>query len=211
MKAVIRAILTDNEARNSYVAGNANFGKLREPVIKFLQLHRAFGAKASGGYYDVWDLGDTDALGQSVLRAPSVFNYYSPDFEPGGPMATAYLLGPEFEITSTSTVAGFADFTGWAVVGGFRQSDADAGKWIKPNYERYLVGAAGVALADNPQTLVDDLDLLLTANNLKPAFKANLVAMAGNITRTTIDDQRRDRFRAVMWQIIHSADYAVQR
>ncbi len=210
MKAVIRAILLDDEARNAYIAGNTIFGKLREPVVKFIHLHRAFGAVASGGYYDVWDLGDSDALGQSALRAPSVFNFYSPDFEPAGPMATAYLLGPEFEITSTSTVPGFADFTGWAVVGGFRQNEG-GGKWFKPNYDRYLVGAAGVALADNPQALVDDLDLLLTANNLKPAFKTNLVSMLNSITRTNIDDQRRDRFRAVMWQIIHSADYAIQR
>ena len=125
-------------------------------------------------------------------------------------MAAAYLLGPEFEITSTSSVAGFSDFTGWAVVGGFRQSEG-GGKWFRPNYDRYLVGAAGVALADNPQAMVDDLDLLLTANNLKPVFKTNLVSMLNSITRTNIDDQRRDRFRAVMWQIIHSADYAIQR
>ncbi len=211
MKAVIRAILLDPEARSATTASNNIYGKLREPVIKFIHLHRAFGAVASGGYYDVWDTGDTDTLGQSALKAPSVFNYYSPDFEPAGPMKTAFLQGPEFEITSTSSVAGFSDFTGWGVVGGFRQYDGDASKWIKPNYDRYLVGASGVALADNPQRMVDDLDLLLTANNLKPAFKANLVSLAGNITRGNVDDQRRERFRAVIWQIIHSADYAVQR
>ena len=219
MKAVISSILLDDEARNSSIAGNNIFGKLREPVIKFIHLHRAFGAIASGGYYDVWDTSDTDALGQAALRAPSVFNYYSPDFEPAGSMATAFLLGPEFEITSTSTVAGFSDFTGWGVVGGFRQGDSDSAKWFKPNYDHYLAGAAGVALADNPQQLVDELDLLLTANNLKPTFKANLVSMVSNILRTLSPEytqtdyvaQRRDRFRAVMWQIIHSADYAVQR
>ena len=210
MKAVIRAILTDVEARDNYVAANNIYGKLREPVIKFIHLHRAFGAIASGGYYEVWNTGDSDTLGQSALQAPSVFNYYSPDFEPAGPMASAYLLGPEFEITSTSTVAGFADFAKWGVVGGFRSYDGDP-KWFRPNYNRYLSGAAGVALADNPQALVDELDLLLTANNLKSTFKANLVAMASNITRSVLDDQRNDRFRAVMWQIINSADYAIQR
>ena len=218
MRAVIRAILTDVEARDNYVAGNNIYGKLREPVIKFIQLHRAFGALASGGYYEVWNTSDSDTLGQSALQAPSVFNYYSPDFEPAGAMASAYLLGPEFEITSTSTVAGFADFAKWGVVGGYRQYDGDP-KWIKPNLSRYLTGAAGAAVADNPQALVDELDLLLTANNLKATFKANLVAMATNITRTlppaytAIDypTQRNDRFRAVMWQIINSADYAIQR
>ena len=96
------------------------------------------------------------------------------------------------------------------MVGGYRQYDGDP-KWIKPNYCRYLTGAAGAAVADNPQALVDELDLLLTANNLKTTFKANLVAMATNITRSSIADQRNDRFRAVMWQIINSADYAIQR
>ena len=209
MKAVIRAILNDVEARDNTIAGNNIYGKLREPVIKFVQLHRAFGAVASGGYYDVWNTGDSDTLGQSALQAPSVFNFYSPDFEPAGAMASAYLLGPEFDITSTSTVAGFADFAKWGVVGGFRSNDGP--RWIKPNYDRYLTGPAGVALADNPQALVDELDLLLTANNLKTTFKANLVAMATNITRGAIADQRNDRFRAVMWQIINSADYAIQR
>ena len=209
MKAVIRAILTDSEARDSTVAANIIFGKLREPVIKFIHLHRAFGGVASGGYYDVWDTGDSDTLGQSALKAPSVFNFYSPDFEPAGAMATLFLQGPEFEITSTSTVAGFSDFTGWGVVGGFRRNEPAL--WIKPNYDRYLNGASGTALADNPQQMVDELDLLLTANNLKPTFKANLVAMANNITRGAIADQRNERFRAVMWQIIHSADYAIQR
>ncbi len=210
MKAVIRAILTDVEARDSYVASNNIYGKLREPVIKFIQLHRAFGAVASGGYYEVWNTGDSDTLGQSALQAPSVFNFYSPDFEPAGPMASAYLLGPEFDITSTSTVAGFSDFVKWGVVGGFRSYDGDP-KWFKPDYSRYLTGAAGAAVADSPQALVDELDLLLTANNLKSTFKANLVAMATNITRSALADQRNDRFRAVMWQIINSADYAIQR
>jgi uncharacterized protein (DUF1800 family) len=209
MKAVIRAILTDTEARDNTIAASNTFGKLREPVIKFIHLHRAFGGIASGGFYDVWDTADSDTLGQSALKAPSVFNFYSPDFEPSGAMATAFLQGPEFEITSTSTVAGFADFTGWGVVGGFRRDDGPL--WIKPNYDRYLTGATGAALADNPQQMVDELDLLLTANNLKPTFKANLVALATNITRGVPADQRNDRFRAVMWQIIHSADYAIQR
>ncbi len=218
MKAVIRAILTDAEARDIYIASNNIYGKLREPVIKFIQSHRAFGAVTSSGYYEVWNTGDSDTLGQSALQAPSVFNFYSPDFEPPGVMATAYLLGPEFDITSTSTVAGFADFTKWGVVAGYRQYDGDP-KWIRPNLSRYLTGAAGAAVADNPQALVDELDLLLTANNLKASFKANLVAMATNITRTlppaytAVDypSQRNDRFRAVMWQIINSADYAIQR
>ena len=60
--------------------------------------------------------------------------------------------------------------------------------------------------------MVDELDLLLTAGNLKPAFKSDLVAaleQGDPQPRPRISGN--DRFRIAMWQIIHSAEYAVQR
>lgn len=209
MKAVVRAILTDNEARSATIAAGNTFGKLREPVHKFLHLHRAFSAQSSSHYYNIWDLSDPEELGQAPLRAPSVFNYFGAAFSPSGPIGQAGLVGPEFEITTTSVVTGFSEFTKWAVVGGFGQYDSDPGAWIKPNYDRYLVGAG--ALADNPQAMVDELDLLLTAGSLKTQFKSDLVAALNKVTRGVSADQRSDRFRIAMWQIIHSAEYAVQR
>jgi len=209
LKAVVRAILLDNEARSATVAAGNTFGKLREPVHKFLHLHRAFNAQSSSHYYAIWDVSDPDELGQAPIKAPSVFNYFGAGFSPSGPIGQAGLVGPEFEITTTSAVAGFSEFTNWAVVGGFGQYDSDTSLWIKPDYGRYLVGT--VALADNPQAMVDELDLLLTAGNLKPQFKSDLVAVLNLVTRDVSADQRRDRFRIAMWQIIHSAEYAVQR
>jgi uncharacterized protein (DUF1800 family) len=225
MRAVVRAIYLDNEARDVNIAAKNWFGKLREPVNKFIHLHRAFGARASGGYYNIWDTGSPETLGQSAMRPPSVFNYYSPDFGPSGPLAYSTirpldaatfdiragepLLGPEFEITNTSTIAGFSDFWGWGVYRGFNRYESDTSLNWRPDYSRYITGAG--ALADTPVTMVDELDVLLTAGNLKPAFKANLVAMAEGITRGNVDEQREQRFQAVFWQIVNSADYAVQR
>ena len=212
MKAVVRAILLDSEARSATVAAGNTFGKLREPVVKFLHLHRAFNARTSSGYYNIWDLSDPEDLGQAPLNAPSVFNYYGADFSPAGPIGQAGLVGPEFELMSTSVVSGFSSFTNWAVVGGFGRYESDTGRWIKPDYDRYLVGTTGTpALADNPQAMVDELDLLLTAGNLKAKFKSDLVAALNKVTRGVAADQRNDRFRIAMWQIIHSAEYAVQR
>lgn len=223
MREVVKAIFLDVEARSVNEAAKPWFGKLREPVIKFVHLHRAFGARASGGFYDVWDTSGPETLGQSAMKPPSVFNYYSPDFGPSGPLtypqtrpvtalgarASEPLYGPEFEITSTSTVAGFSDFWGWGVYRGFNRYGSDTSLHWAPNYSRYITGAG--ALADTPQAMIDELDLLLTAGNLKPAFKANLVAMANGITRSNVDEQREQRFQAVFWQIVNSADYAIQR
>lgn len=209
MKAVVRAILLDTEARDATVAAGDTFGKLREPIAKFMQLHRAFDARASGGYYDIWDLSDPDHLGQMPLKAPSVFNFYDRDFAPAGPVGQAGMVAPEFEITTTAAVAGFSDFTSWGVVGGFGQGGSDLSKWIRPDFDRYLSGAS--ALADDPAALVDELDLLLTAGNLKAPFKAELAAALAGVTRGSLADQRRDRLRIALWQVIHSAEYAVQR
>ncbi len=233
MKAVITQIYVDSEARDVTIASKNWFGKMREPVNKFVHMHRAFGAReTSEGFYEIWNTSGPETLGQAAMSPPSVFNYYSPDFGPSGPLAYTQMrplgdlgarasepmLGPEFEITNTSTISGFGDFWNWGVYGGFRR-DFGGGRvfhWAT-DYSRYITGAG--ALAENPQAMVDELDLLLTAGNLKPAFKANLVKMATDIKRflppayTTRDaDTERDhRFRAVYWQIVNSADYAIQR
>jgi uncharacterized protein (DUF1800 family) len=223
MREVVKAIFLDSEARDVNIAAKPWFGKLREPVNKFVHLHRAFDATASGGFYDIWDTSGPETLGQSAMKPPSVFNYYSPDFGPSGPLAYTQtrpnadlgakaaepLYGPEFEITSTSTVAGFSDFWNWGIYRGFNRYSSDTASNWRPNYSRYITGNG--ALADTPQTMVDELDLLLTAGNMKPAFKANLVEMANGITRGNIDEQREQRFQAVFWQIVNSADYAIQR
>lgn len=228
MKAVITQIFLDSEARDVNIAAKNWFGKMREPVNKFVHLHRAFNAQETvERFYEVYDTSGPELLGQAAMKPPSVFNYYSPDFGPSGPLAYSQiravddlgarknepLLGPEFEITNTSTIAGFSDFWGWGVYGGFRIGYNGNGqtrnlRWTT-DYARYLTTSP--ILADTPQAMVDELDILLTAGNLKPAFKANLVAMANGITRSNITEQREQRLQAVMWQIVHSADYAIQR
>jgi uncharacterized protein (DUF1800 family) len=230
MKAVISQIFLDAEARDVNIAAKNWFGKMREPVNKLVHLHRAFGAKETvEGFYEIWDTSTPETLGQAAMRPPSVFNYYSPDFGPSGPLTYSTtrplenatfgvrsdepLLGPEFEITNTSTIAGFSDFWNWGVYGGFRRDFEGNGqsrnlRWTT-NYSPYLTGAG--ALADNPTALIDELDLLLTAGNLKPAFKSKLVDMANGITRANVTEQREQRLQAVMWQIVNSADYAIQR
>jgi uncharacterized protein (DUF1800 family) len=233
MKAVVTQIFLDSEARDVGIASKNWFGKMREPVNKFVHLHRAFNAReTSEGFYDIWDTSGPETLGQAAMKPPSVFNFYSPDFGPSGPLAYTQvrpvsdlgarasepMLAPEFEITTTSTISGFGDFWNWGVFGGFRR-DFGSGRVFQwtTDYSRYITGAS--SLAENPQAMVDELDLLLTAGNLKPAFKAQLVDMATKIVRflppnyTSPDDagRRRDRLAAVMWQIVNSADYAIQR
>jgi uncharacterized protein (DUF1800 family) len=88
LRAVIAAILLDLEARDPSMSGAVLYGKQREPVIRFANMLRALNAKSNSGHNDIHYLDSADnALGQSPLLAPSVFNFFSPDFKSPGELS----------------------------------------------------------------------------------------------------------------------------
>lgn len=100
LKEVVRAILLDPEARGD-AKSDANYGKLREPVqfvtnfLKHFNVRSADGSQQSDGVIS----GLTSPLAQNAFFAPTVFNYYSPDYVIPG----TSLLGPEYGILTTGT------------------------------------------------------------------------------------------------------------
>ncbi len=101
LRAVVRAILTDPEARGANKIDPA-YGKLVEPALFMTHLARALNAQSDG----VFLRGSSAALGQFVLYAPSVFNFYPFDYVIPG---TA-LLGPEFGVQTAATAIARANF-----------------------------------------------------------------------------------------------------
>lgn len=134
LKAVINAILLDYEARtmtnvnpqtvNGVTSVNVGFGKVKEPIIRYVQLSRAFGLRSQLNVGDLSSFGYpagqldnlgtsptrlryasvTGELGQSPQNMPSVFNWYLPDYTPGGRVATAGLVAPELQIMTENLV-----------------------------------------------------------------------------------------------------------
>lgn len=208
MKAVIRAILLDPEARAPRGTQPNTFGKLREPIMRFTHLHRAFDAKMAGGYYSaIYDLGGSDSLGQSPLRAGSVFNFYHPDYSPSGPLAVAQLVGPEFEIANSATISGFMDFSKFAIVGGFNQGQATTNPniWLKPVYDPYI------ALAGNPAAMVDALNLTLLSGGISAQFRSQLIDVVTKLTDSNPSTQATERFKTAFWLIMNSPEYSIQK
>ena len=130
MKALIRTILTDVEARRPFDDAQtaANFGKVREPMLKLVATWRHFGAVSGdtanfpgtnpqggapnplGGQASLRRMGPTnpqDNYQQRPLGAPSVFNFYEPDYRQPGQVTAANLFSPELqiihEVTSVAT------------------------------------------------------------------------------------------------------------
>ncbi|MEM8859119.1 MAG: DUF1800 family protein, partial [Chloroflexota bacterium] len=80
LEAVFRAILLDEEARDPSYMEHPTAGKLREPFFRYVHLFRAFNFSNPQNQY--WDAGWTlqDELRQYMFNAPSVFNFFSPDY-----------------------------------------------------------------------------------------------------------------------------------
>lgn len=101
MRAVIRAIIIDQEARNG--TPPANFGRLRTPMQHTIALARALNLNvggASGFAYLFYN------MNEGILDAPSVFGHYSPLYH----IPKSGLFGPEFQIYSASDAINRANF-----------------------------------------------------------------------------------------------------
>jgi uncharacterized protein (DUF1800 family) len=94
LKAVVRAILTDAEARGPEKF-DTTYGQLNEPVLHVAQMARALGVKTDGQFFQ----NQTAALGQNVFYSPTVFNYFSPEHI----IASNKVNSPEFGILNSNT------------------------------------------------------------------------------------------------------------
>jgi len=107
MKAVIRAILLDPEARGN-VKTAPRYGKLREPVQIVTNLGRLFPARSWDGF-SLSDGGLSASMikmQQNPFYSPSVFNYFAPDYIVPGTTLNA----PEFQILNTTTAIARTNF-----------------------------------------------------------------------------------------------------
>lgn len=161
MRAVLIAILLDEslfDANRRRVGGVSTtqpaFGKLREPVARFVHWARAFGVRSRSG---LWQIDEDDKqLGQSPMRSPSVFNFYRPGYvPPSTEMSGSSLVAPEFQITNETSVISYINFMRRAI-------DVGIGK----NQDVAASYSAWLARAATPSKLVDDLNKLLACGQL---------------------------------------------
>ncbi len=200
MVAVIKAILLDQEARNPAFLVDPQHGKLREPFLRVTHLLRAFRYTVSGTFltHDFGAAVSETTLGQYPLSSPSVFNFYSPDYEPSGAIGKAGLVAPEFQILNTvfgiTLPNNLYNFIHNASVGNF---SLDLGPQA--------------ALTDNPAALVDNLDLLLTHGTLSSATRARVITAVNGVTTAMVpagSTLALTKARVAIYLVAISPDYA---
>jgi len=206
MRATIAAVLLDAEARDTGKMAEPGFGKVREPVLRLAAWMRAFDAASASRNYL---LGNTDSdsgsLGQSPMRSPSVFNFYRPGYVPPNTgIAAANLVAPEFQIIHETSVVGYSNFMRNVVRYGV---GSNSPRDIQPDYTKEL------ALAEDPDALVDRLDMLLTYGTMSTATR-NLIRDAVesiSINPMNPSSGRNNRVYVATLFAISSPDFLVQK
>ena len=166
--AVVRAILLDREAREP--AEPALAGHLREPFLRWVSLLRAFDAASPSGHYFIDSNGVGFLLGQLPMSSPSVFNFFQPDFAPNGPVRDAGAVAPEFQITTSSTVAWLVNLMTYFSFGDpvilLDPALLEPGSITPEEMAIRLDLAEEIELAEDIDALIDRFDLIFTYGTL---------------------------------------------
>jgi uncharacterized protein (DUF1800 family) len=195
LSAVIRAILLDPEARQT--GDNPAIGKEREPYLRLVALVRAFNGKANNknGIFTVDHL--DDLVGQEPGSAPSVFNFYLPDYAPPGPIANAHMVAPEFQITDAVTCVSLPNFLRDCVYHG------SIGRW---DANILLDFSHETEIAAKPDLLMERLSLLLTGDRMSAGTRAIIRGAVEQIP----ESQPADRVKLAVYLTSICAESAVQ-
>ena len=176
-------------------------------------------AQWSTWHMNATDTGSTASLNQSPLSSPTVFNFFYPDYKFPGPLASAGITTPEFQLTSDTSTAQQMNFMEGGIlnnaantnglssfVGGNGAVALDLGPWMTVNY----TSNAGIS------SLVDALNSLLCAGQLSAGAKTVIVNYVANTANFPLSSpptstQMRNRVRAVLHLLVSSPDFIIQR
>jgi len=199
MKAVIKAILLDPEAREGVSLDDVAHGRLDEQYMRTVRLGRALDLYEAGGeaYIKAYSASQRVILGLEPMRSPSVFNFFLPDFQPAGPIQDNNLVGPEFEIytdlyatTTMNVIKQISEF-GWPGYGNDPTID------ITPLLDLESTGG--------DQAVVDRLDLLLCRGLMSPETETIILDAIDDLTDPT------EKIQLAIYLTSNSAESAVLR
>ena len=215
MKTVISAILLDDEARNPSYAHKEDYGKLREPWLRLSELSRAFHSQASATQpaYPLYNKESIARLGEFPLSAPSVFNFYLPNYQPPGIISernanatdgSNLLVAPEFQIVNSNTALTTPNYF-------LNLIKYDPSK---PHYGGRIFAldlTPQINLAGDPAALVNNVSTLLTGGTMSDRTRDIIIGTLNKLTPGNDPEVLKERARTAVYLTMISPDYAVQK
>lgn len=178
--AMVAAILLDREARSLVLDADVTHGQIREPLVRIFALMRAMDFQPSDHGEVTLKPGETleIMIGQGAYYPPSVFNFYTQDFQPDGPVQSANLVSPEAQLATLPWIIGLIDGMTSLIFDGLSEYRGGFGSGHRLVNERDTYPAAWAAHtnygylhwqptdASTAAAVVDELSLLLTSGRL---------------------------------------------
>jgi len=200
LAATVAAVLLDPEARSDAPA-SANAGRLREPVQLMTGALRAFNGRTDGDALGWWW---GDVLRQHVFRAPSIFNFYPPDY----PVAGTPLVGPAFGIHNANGALSRLNYLTYLFEWGGSAPDANVPNALGTGVDV----AAFLADAGDAPKLVDRLSSLALGGPLPAAARTEVInAVQWWTANTAGADWPSRRVKMAAYLVFGSPHYQVQR
>jgi uncharacterized protein (DUF1800 family) len=191
MKAVVKAILMDPEARGS--AAPDTFGQLREPALMLTAILRGLSVPTDGAGLSV----RSGTLGQPIYSPPTVFNYYPIDYT----IPNTSLSGPEFGNHNSYTAIQRQNQVYSLVYQGI------AADPTVPNAVGTIINTAPYqALAANPAAMVDALNQALLGGTLPANAATIIVNSVSQVPAANVVE----RARMAIYQMASSFHFQVQ-
>ncbi|TDR41996.1 uncharacterized protein (DUF1800 family) [Tahibacter aquaticus] len=196
--AVVRQILLDPEARQ--YPPPAGFGKIREPLLQVTAILRAwpFQLPVPGADGNLPMARNSIPVTQVPLNAPSVFNFYSPDYQPPGALQAAGIYAPELESVEEASVYSLSNskayYTFSAYVGG---NTTD----VRPYIDLDALGALSDA------ELIGEIDRRMLYGTMSPGMRAILAEMLPPLASAN----GRERARSAILVAALSPEFVTQR
>ncbi len=219
MKAVVKQILLDPEARDPAMLADATFGKLREPILKVVNFARAFNARSVEGWYYL-DAFSLDHV-QEPMKAPSVFNFFLPTYTPPGVLAQSGLVAPEFQLVNASSGVLAPNYFRNAVFNGLhRWGVGRPDRAVRLSLTREMLLNVPAAAVNDPYPNVDPLDpdpllrrldLALTGGTLTSRNFQIIREALQRLGRNSAYDWPHERLTLAIYLIVTSPEFAVQR
>ncbi len=211
LEATVAAILLDENVIGD-MPDDPSFGKVREPVLRLTHWARAFGVEEADAEPQVFlrDASRLDRLSQHPYRSPSVFNFYRPGYvAPGTATGEANLVAPELQISNETAAISYSNFMSRFIRDDTPDNDGPRDSY-EPDYREEL------ALAGDPASLVDRLNLLLAAGRLHTETQDRIIAVLNEIPISADDEEEaadalEDRVHIAILMVMTAPEYLVQR
>lgn len=193
--AVVRAILTDPEARGVLPATSI-FGHLREPALFITSALRSLGGQSDG----VLLRSASSAMGQPIFSPDTVFSFYPPSYQIPGTQT----LAPEFGIQNAATALARANFINTVIMRAGATPDPTV-----TGSTGTTINLAPLATTGSNAALIAQLNQTLMHGSL-PGDASNIIVTAADSAAASSTDPLAAA-RAASYLFLTSAQYQVER